>query len=108
MTESTRHKIGAVQLWRDLESKTASGQLGKILEHAIEKLPENHRTVVMMRDVEEMSTSETAEYLSLTEENVKIRLHCRHGCCEKGSTREPESRRHKPFLFRLPDAIVPY
>ena len=28
-----------------------------------------------MRDVEEMSTSETAAALSLSEENVKVRLH---------------------------------
>jgi RNA polymerase sigma-70 factor (ECF subfamily) len=29
----------------------------------------------MLRDVEEMSTSETAAALNLTEENVKVRLH---------------------------------
>jgi RNA polymerase sigma-70 factor (ECF subfamily) len=29
----------------------------------------------MLRDVEEMSTAETAEALDLTEENVKVRLH---------------------------------
>ena len=29
----------------------------------------------MLRDVEELSTTETAETLGLTEENVKVRLH---------------------------------
>ena len=33
----------------------------------------------MMRDVEEMTTAETAECLSLTEDNVKIRVHRAHG-----------------------------
>jgi RNA polymerase sigma-70 factor (ECF subfamily) len=37
---------------------------------------------VMMRDVEEMSTSETAECLS-TKKNVKIRLHRAHGMLRK-------------------------
>jgi len=31
--------------------------------------------VVMLRDVEELSTSETAATLNLTEHNVKVRLH---------------------------------
>jgi RNA polymerase sigma-70 factor (ECF subfamily) len=38
-------------------------------------LPEQFRTVVMLRDVEELSTSETAAALDLSEENVKVRLH---------------------------------
>ena len=38
-------------------------------------LPEQYRTVVMLRDVEGMSTAETASALDLTEDNVKIRLH---------------------------------
>jgi RNA polymerase sigma-70 factor (ECF subfamily) len=33
---------------------------------------------VVLRDVEEMSTAETAEALSLTETNVKVRLHRAH------------------------------
>jgi len=31
--------------------------------------------VIMLRDVEELSTTETAEALEISEENVKIRLH---------------------------------
>jgi RNA polymerase sigma-70 factor (ECF subfamily) len=38
-------------------------------------LPERYRIVVMLREVEEMSTAETAEALELSEENVRIRLH---------------------------------
>lgn len=46
-----------------------------MLEAAVLSLPEQYRTVLMMRDVEEMTTAETAEALNLTEENVKVRLH---------------------------------
>ena len=38
-------------------------------------LPSQYRTVLMLREVEELSTSETAAALGLTEENVKVRLH---------------------------------
>jgi RNA polymerase sigma-70 factor, ECF subfamily len=39
-------------------------------------LPEQFRTVLMLRDVEELSTAETAVALDISEENVKVRLHC--------------------------------
>ena len=46
----------------------------KALEHAIQNLPENLRTVFLLRDIEELSIKDTAETLGLTESNVKIRL----------------------------------
>jgi RNA polymerase sigma-70 factor, ECF subfamily len=49
-----------------------------LLEAAVLGLPEPYRTVVMLRDVEEMSTKDAAEVLELTEENVKVRLHRGH------------------------------
>ncbi|MBX9852273.1 MAG: RNA polymerase sigma factor [Cytophagaceae bacterium] len=50
-------------------------ELKKILEEAIDKLPENLRNVYVMREVEGLHVSETAECLSISEENVKTRLH---------------------------------
>jgi RNA polymerase sigma-70 factor (ECF subfamily) len=47
----------------------------EILERAISALPENYRSVILLRDVEELSTMETAEILDLTEDVVKTRLH---------------------------------
>jgi len=57
------------------EEHTSNAELGLILEETLLSLPEQYRAVVMLRDVEEMSTAETAEALDLTEENVKVRLH---------------------------------
>ncbi len=57
------------------EQQALSAQTNSILEAAILALPESYRTVLMMRDVEELNTAETAEALDLTEENVKVRLH---------------------------------
>jgi RNA polymerase sigma factor (sigma-70 family) len=49
-------------------------ELKFILEKKISELPEKYRTVFMMREIEELSTKETMEILSLSESNVKIRL----------------------------------
>jgi len=57
------------------EQQASIGEISKLLEAAILSLPEAYRTVLMLRDVEEMSTAETASALNLTEENVKVRLH---------------------------------
>jgi len=57
------------------EHDASAAELRGLLEKAIAGLPDNYRTVLMLRDVEEMSTSETADCLSISEENVKVRLH---------------------------------
>lgn len=60
------------------EQDASSAQLREFLEQAVLDLPEQYRTVVMLRDIEELSTAETADALDLTVENVKIRLHRGH------------------------------
>lgn len=63
----------------DPEQITTRAELRELLEEAILDLPAQYRAVLMLRDVEELSTAETADVLSLTEENVKVRLHRGHG-----------------------------
>ena len=41
----------------------------------IEQLPESYRTVLLLRDIEELSTQEVAETLGVTQTAVKVRLH---------------------------------
>jgi RNA polymerase sigma-70 factor, ECF subfamily len=57
------------------EEQLSVSELGWALEDAILSIPEQYRLVLMMRDVEQLSTTETAAALDLTEENVKVRLH---------------------------------
>ena len=40
-----------------------------------DKLPDNYRTVLVLRDIEELSTAETARMLELSPGTVKVRLH---------------------------------
>lgn len=63
----------------DPEQNASGAQLRDLLEEAVLDLPEHYRTVIMLRDIEELSTAETAHALDLTEDNVKIRLHRGHG-----------------------------
>ena len=60
------------------ESNASNSELKGLLEAAILALPATYRAVIVLRDVEEMSTAEAAEVLSLTETNVKVRLHRAH------------------------------
>ena len=57
------------------EQQACTREMGKLLEEAILALPSSYRTVLIMRDLEEMTTADTATALELTEENVKVRLH---------------------------------
>lgn len=41
----------------------------------IDLLPDKYRSVLVLRDIEELSTVEVAEALELSEANVKVRLH---------------------------------
>jgi RNA polymerase sigma-70 factor (ECF subfamily) len=50
-------------------------EMKQVLDQAIGALPENYKSVILMRDVEELSTLETAQVLDLTEDVVKTRLH---------------------------------
>ena len=66
----------------NLESKAPSPEqemlthtMQIVLESAVDRLPETYRSVFMLREVEEMTTAETAECLDLSEEAVKVRLH---------------------------------
>ena len=57
------------------EQQALQSQALEILEAAVDALPPALRSVFMMREIEEMSTRETAECLDISEEAVKIRLH---------------------------------
>jgi len=50
------------------------GEVRKALANAMDALPEKYRAVMILRDVQQLSISETAQVLGLTEANVKTRL----------------------------------
>ena len=61
--------------WRPSpEEQLAQSELADILNHAARSLPPTFRTVFFLRDVEGLSTQETADLLNLTVSAVKARL----------------------------------
>jgi RNA polymerase sigma-70 factor (ECF subfamily) len=50
-------------------------ETAEMVRKAIEALPETYRTVVLLRDIEGLSTEETAKLVDTTPNAVKIRLH---------------------------------
>lgn len=65
-----------VKHWSDLpEDKLLNEELKEIMDNAIQKLPPDYRVVFMLRDVEGLSTQETADTLGITVPAVKSRLH---------------------------------
>jgi RNA polymerase sigma-70 factor (ECF subfamily) len=59
----------------DPERQAFAGELRGLIEAAIDALPEHYRAVFVMRDVEGMSTAESAACLDITEDTAKTRLH---------------------------------
>ena len=63
--------------WRDIPSEALEQkELRKALTRALDSLPEKYRTVLILRDVQHLTITETAQVLGLSEANVKTRL-CR-------------------------------
>lgn len=58
-----------------VNSRIASADIVQAIRSAIRALPEPQESVVTLRDVEGLSTSEVAELLELSEANVRVLLH---------------------------------
>jgi len=56
------------------EKKVLNKELKALLESAISQLPEKYRLVFVMREIENMSVTETTEALEISETNTKARL----------------------------------
>ncbi len=58
------------------ESELMSTEARDNLDHSVQQLPESLRTVFLLRDIEGLSTRETADVLDISESAVKTRLSC--------------------------------
>jgi RNA polymerase sigma-70 factor (ECF subfamily) len=62
--------------WREIPSEAIErDEVRKLIQQAIGQLPDIYRQVFLLRDVEELTTSETAETLNISVPSVKVRLH---------------------------------
>jgi RNA polymerase sigma-70 factor (ECF subfamily) len=59
----------------DPEERAAAREALRLLERAVDALPPHHRLVFVLREVEGLSTAETAAALGIAEDAAKVRLH---------------------------------
>ena len=65
----------AVEWRKPAEDPVEREQLRALLRDSIDQLPEGYRNVILLRDIEEFDTEETAKMLKLSAAAVKTRLH---------------------------------
>ena len=61
--------------WAPADTLVMRDEVCRLVRASIDRLPESYRTVLMLRDIEELSTEETAQALGITSTAVKVRLH---------------------------------
>jgi RNA polymerase sigma-70 factor (ECF subfamily) len=59
----------------DPEAHAARAQIRRLIQVALDELPESFRLVFILREVEELSIEETAAHLGIRPQTVKTRLH---------------------------------
>jgi RNA polymerase sigma-70 factor (ECF subfamily) len=92
----------------DPERQAYAQELHRVLEQAVDRLPEIYRTVFILRDIEGLSTSETGEGLGLGDEAVKTRLHRARAMIRQAVTVRIGEVASGAFQFQAPrcDRIV--
>lgn len=74
--DETGHHVRPVSDWDDTPpNRLATLELREQVRACIEQLPEPYRVVLLLRDIEDLDTAETAARLGLTQSAVKVRLH---------------------------------
>lgn len=70
------HAIEPATEWREsAEAAVQRKEVKQLVLDSIHRLPEKYRTVVLLRDIEQISTEEAAQLLQVTTNVVKTRLH---------------------------------
>lgn len=70
------HMTQPASSWRPLSDEIlASEETRALVRENIGRLPESHRHVLLLRDIEDLDTAETAQLLGISDNAVKTRLH---------------------------------
>jgi RNA polymerase sigma-70 factor (ECF subfamily) len=92
----------------DPEQQALAGELRVLLESPIDALPEAYRSTFVLREVQGLSITETAECLGINEETVKTRLHRARGRLRETLYRSAGLANALVFPFHYPrcDRVV--
>lgn len=110
--EDVKDAAGEVEARNTPEEIMAEQETRELLEASILALPHPYRAVMMLRDVEEMTTAETAAALDLSEDAVKVRLFRARAMLRKelfaraGATSSAAFQFHAPRCDRVAAAVL--
>ena len=90
------------------EELASARETARMVELAIDRLPPIHRTVLMLREIEQLSTEETAAILQVSEDAVKVRLHRARQALRDALADMAEGSAREAFPFFAPrcDRVV--
>jgi RNA polymerase sigma factor (sigma-70 family) len=81
-------------------------ELKRLLEKAVDSLPEKYRVIYVLREMEDMPISEISQCLELSENNVKVRIHRARALLKENLYKLSLSREVFEFGSRRCDALV--
>ena len=74
--DATGHHVSPPRTFgNEVVEHAERSEVAALVRAAIDRLPESYRTILLLRDIEELDTAETAVLLKCTPGNVKTRLH---------------------------------
>ncbi len=74
MSDGNRSEV-PIASWRERSAEDLDEETRARVRDEIEELPDEYRTVIMLRDIEDLNTEETAAVLEISVSAVKTRLH---------------------------------
>jgi RNA polymerase sigma-70 factor (ECF subfamily) len=83
----------------DPEQQASNAELRDVMEREVAALPDAYRLVLVMREIEGLSTTETAEAIGVSEDVVKTRLHRARGMLREGLFRRAGGSLPSVFAF---------
>ncbi len=69
------HHVRPAAAWNTSATDAERKETRELVRRYIDQLPDAYRAVLLLRDIEEFDTAETARLLGVTENAAKIRLH---------------------------------
>lgn len=89
----------AVALRMDPADAVASGEVAQLIEEAVDQLPDDFRSVFVLRAIQQLSVKETAKSLDIKEATVKTRFHRARNLMQETLNRHMDTAGLRAFEF---------
>jgi RNA polymerase sigma-70 factor (ECF subfamily) len=73
--DESGHHAARISRWDDTVARVATQEQRLLVRSCIDRVPEPYRAVLLLRDIEQLDTEQTAELLGTSTGNIKTRLH---------------------------------